>query len=481
MADTTDDTDGDGLTDGAEIHIHNTNPDLADSDSDGLTDGEEIALQTDPNDPDTDNDGSTDGDEILYGTAVLDETNRLLQISGELTYEGKFDGEIFLVIEHSGGGDPKVHSMGSFNLFTITRLPNHLQYKVWAFMDLNGDEEYQFDIEPIGALFSEFSPLQDNLDNQTIQLEDANNAPEDILLDNNQVLENSPIQTTIGSIIPVDPDDDDTFTFQLVEDPEGGSNDNHLFAIEGNSLVTTESLDYEATPTLTIHIQVTDSYMESVTKSFTIQVTNLFTAILTTNTIEDLEDGTFRASGKILHNGGADIVAQGVVYGTSPGLTLSSPDAKSTVSILDGSTIESVLSGLTPDRTYYYRSYAENSEGTAYGQELKFKTPKAEVPGLWLSASNLGENWYSLPGFGVFYLKDSNWIFHQDLGWLYTMADENGFWIWSNQLGWVWTRFDIFPYLWKFNSSSWIYYMITTETDRVFFNATTNELQNYPL
>ena len=69
-------------------------------------------------------------------------------------------------------------------------------------------------------------------------------------------------------------------------------------------------------------------------------------------------------------------------------------------------------------RTYYYRTYAENSEGTAYGRELKFKTPKAGLPDLWAGATSLDDNWYVLSVFGAFYLQDANWIFHQDLGWM---------------------------------------------------------------
>ncbi len=42
------DSDNDGLTDGAEIFIHRTDPGLADTDLDGHSDGREIALETDP-------------------------------------------------------------------------------------------------------------------------------------------------------------------------------------------------------------------------------------------------------------------------------------------------------------------------------------------------------------------------------------------------------------------------------------------------
>ncbi len=59
------DTDGDGLSDGAEVKTYNTNPLKADSDGDGLTDAEEVnTYRTDPNKADTDGDGLGDGEEV---------------------------------------------------------------------------------------------------------------------------------------------------------------------------------------------------------------------------------------------------------------------------------------------------------------------------------------------------------------------------------------------------------------------------------
>ncbi|TAK58085.1 MAG: OmpA family protein [Bacteroidetes bacterium] len=67
------DTDGDGLTDGEEVHTYQTDPTKADTDGDGLTDKEEIfTYKTNPLNKDADGDGLSDGDEILkYGTNML--------------------------------------------------------------------------------------------------------------------------------------------------------------------------------------------------------------------------------------------------------------------------------------------------------------------------------------------------------------------------------------------------------------------------
>jgi len=76
------DGDGDGVPDGQEDpdtdglsnieeQRHGTDPLSADTDDDGLSDGAEIAAGTDPLDPDTDGDGISDGNEQEMGTDPL--------------------------------------------------------------------------------------------------------------------------------------------------------------------------------------------------------------------------------------------------------------------------------------------------------------------------------------------------------------------------------------------------------------------------
>ena len=63
------DTDRDGLSDGAEINRYRTNPLLSDTDGDLLDDGEEaIYRRSSPLHPDSDGDGYTDGIEVARGT-----------------------------------------------------------------------------------------------------------------------------------------------------------------------------------------------------------------------------------------------------------------------------------------------------------------------------------------------------------------------------------------------------------------------------
>ncbi len=65
------DSDDDGLTDGAEVNEHDTNPLSPDTDNDELSDPQEIERGTDPNNNDSDSDGILDGLEVQRGTDPL--------------------------------------------------------------------------------------------------------------------------------------------------------------------------------------------------------------------------------------------------------------------------------------------------------------------------------------------------------------------------------------------------------------------------
>lgn len=68
------DSDGDGLSDGMEVNTYKSNPKGSDSDGDGLSDGQEILTpgrRTDPLRGDTDEDGISDGEEVLHNTDPL--------------------------------------------------------------------------------------------------------------------------------------------------------------------------------------------------------------------------------------------------------------------------------------------------------------------------------------------------------------------------------------------------------------------------
>lgn len=80
---------------------------------------------------------------------------------------------------------------------------------------------------------------------------------------------------------------------------------------------------------------------------------------------------------------------------------------------------------------------------------------------LWHSDSvDLGNGWRSFDWFGHFYsVPDSNWIYHEHLGWLYLSGNTvDSTWMWSEIWGWGWTNFSVYPYL-ALSSGDWLYYL----------------------
>ena len=80
------DSDGDGISDAAEVFITGTDPNKADSDGDGIGDGVEVLYRMNPLDPDMDNDGVSDGQEIVNGTNPF-LPDQKAEISPELSQE----------------------------------------------------------------------------------------------------------------------------------------------------------------------------------------------------------------------------------------------------------------------------------------------------------------------------------------------------------------------------------------------------------
>jgi uncharacterized protein (TIGR02145 family) len=92
---------------------------------------------------------------------------------------------------------------------------------------------------------------------------------------------------------------------------------------------------------------------------------------LTTTAISSITTTSASSGGNITDDGGAEVTARGVCWGTvtKPEIT----GSKTSDSKGIGSFTSSIAS-LTPNTKYYVRAYATNSEGTAYGNEQSFTT-----------------------------------------------------------------------------------------------------------
>jgi subtilisin family serine protease len=108
------------------------------------------------------------------------------------------------------------------------------------------------------------------------EFENINQPPQDILISNNSVAENTSTAggLTVGTLSAVDPNPGDTFTFQLVDG--AGANDNDLFSIAADQLAVEDGvvLDFETREFYTVRVRVTDAQGATFDRDLTIDVTD---------------------------------------------------------------------------------------------------------------------------------------------------------------------------------------------------------------
>jgi uncharacterized protein (TIGR02145 family) len=101
-------------------------------------------------------------------------------------------------------------------------------------------------------------------------------------------------------------------------------------------------------------------------------------AIYTTNAL-NIAETTASSGGNVTSDGGEVVIARGVCWSTTENPTIT--DSKTTDGTGIGS-FSSDIAGLTANTTYYVRAYATNSVGTAYGNQVSFKTATASGSGI---------------------------------------------------------------------------------------------------
>ncbi len=102
--------------------------------------------------------------------------------------------------------------------------------------------------------------------------------------------------------------------------------------------------------------------------------TTISVPIVTTSSATNITVTGATLSGSITSNGGATITACGFMYGTSASYLTQTATATA-----NGSSFSYSLTGLNASTTYYYKAYATNSAGTAYGELMSFTTQTAST------------------------------------------------------------------------------------------------------
>jgi uncharacterized protein (TIGR02145 family) len=99
-----------------------------------------------------------------------------------------------------------------------------------------------------------------------------------------------------------------------------------------------------------------------------------------------------QSGGNITSDGGSTVTARGVCWSTSP-----NPTVNLVTKSIDGmgtGAFTSTITGLLAGTTYYLRAYATNSAGTAYGNEVSFKTYNSDA------VQDIDGNYYNIVTIG---------------------------------------------------------------------------------
>ncbi len=101
---------------------------------------------------------------------------------------------------------------------------------------------------------------------------------------------------------------------------------------------------------------------------------NLKLPTLVTTPISNIKSVSANSGGNITSDGGSPVTSRGIVWSTNP-----NPSVLLSTKTSDSSGVgaySSNLNGLLNSTIYYVRAYAINAVGTAYGNEISFKTTK---------------------------------------------------------------------------------------------------------
>jgi hypothetical protein len=136
-------------------------------------------------------------------------------------------------------------------------------------------------------------------------------------------------------------------------------------------------------------IKAVNSVGSAFGEDFTFASVPIIVPALNTTIVTSITTSSAISGGNITSDGGGSITSRGVCWGTSPSPTISND--KTSDGTGNGSFI-SYVNGLQAGTLYYIRSYATNSLGTDYGNELSFLTDQ-QIP--------IATPYFALPGTGV--------------------------------------------------------------------------------
>ena len=196
-----------------------------------------------------------------------------------------------------------------------------------------------------------------------------------------------------------------------------------------------------------------------------------FVPIVRTFIVRENKAGALVFGGKIMTDGGSDIKKAGIEISQSLGFEKSS---RKTAEV-KGKKFELEIDQLEPGTRYYYRAFARNEAGEAFGSRKRFtasaKTEEVNSKGktVEIDDGEGGKDWVSSDWFGAYKPYENQWAYHLDLGWIFLPnKQKGGIWLWRESHGWLWTKKGIWPFLWRNDTGNWIY-LLPTKGNKVSF------------
>jgi VCBS repeat-containing protein len=474
-------------------------------------------------DPDDDNDGFSDAVEIAYGSDPMDanstanaaptdlNTTSTLQVSenqsagtvvGQLTatdpdanatltftlVDGSNDNDLFTIETNGTLRSASVFDFESNSSYTI-RVKVRDQYNLSIkenftvqitniIEDLDGDgTEDHFDPDDDGDGFPDVTELVAGTDPRN-PASLPNRPPSTLDLNSSSILESLPVGSVVGTLSATDPDANSTLTFSLVDG--NGSDYNQNFSIDTNgTLLTTTVLDYESNVTAYhVRVRVTDEFNATLESNFTISLLDALPPFV--RTLETIES----TNQEVYLHGQTDTGLGLPLF--SYGFQLSQSSLLSNFSLWNGTTLTEsnfssvlLLAGLQPDSRYFFRAFASNAEGTTYGTIQSFIIPPLTTTGPWWeSVPKIAGGWHTSSWFASFLPYANGWLYHADLGWLYSHSGPTAdLWLWSAEHGWLWTANGVYPYLFQNSSANWLYFLIKKDGVARFYDYTTKSFK----
>ena len=160
------------------------------------------------------------------------------------------------------------------------------------------------------------------------------------------------------------------------------------------------------------------------------------------------------------------------------------PDTVKLVAVLNSedSTFSSSFESQAAGKMYF-KSYAFNEKGLVLGSVRRFvveeeSSLKEGQYGIWSGSLDPSNGWIISDWLGAIKIYPNGWIFHHELGWLFSSESSQGVWLWREQNGWLLTGADVFPFFFKSRFQNWLYYYAGANGNRYFYDYYSETLYN---